>query len=59
MFFVIPMKAKYLAIIFGAVEFMSLFQKDGIAHFGHLGGLFSGLSFLMIKKRLEKNYTNN
>lgn len=56
LFFVIPMKAKYLAIIFGAIEFISLFQKDGIAHFGHLGGLFSGLLFLMLKRRLEKKY---
>jgi len=51
LFFVIPLRAKYLAVIFGIIELISLFHKDGISHFGHLGGLFSGLLFLSLKKR--------
>jgi membrane associated rhomboid family serine protease len=45
LFFVIPMKAKYLVLLFGIVE---LYQgaavlNTGVAHFAHLGGMLGGL----------------
>jgi len=54
-FFVIPMKAKYLVILYGALEFYSLISSGGqsnISHAGHLGGLLFGLAyFLFTRKR--------
>jgi membrane associated rhomboid family serine protease len=44
----IPMKAKMLVAIYGALElFSGLFGPTGIAHFAHLGGMLGG--FLMIR----------
>ena len=44
----IPMKAKLLVAIYGALElFAGLSGRTGIAHFAHLGGMLGG--FLMIR----------
>ena len=51
LFFLIPMKAKWLAILFGGVEMMFLLKQDGINHIGHLGGLITGLLYLTIFKK--------
>jgi membrane associated rhomboid family serine protease len=45
LFFVIPMKAKYLVALYGLIE---LYQgvyvlNSGVAHFAHLGGMVGGL----------------
>ncbi len=42
--FFIPLKAKYMAVIFGVIEFLSGIGATGsnIAHFAHLGGLLTG-----------------
>ena len=45
LFFVIPMKAKYLVALYGLLE---LYQgayvlNSGVAHFAHLGGMLGGL----------------
>jgi membrane associated rhomboid family serine protease len=49
LFFVIPMKARYLVLLYGVLE---LYQgvyvlNSGVAHFAHLGGMLGGL--LMIR----------
>lgn len=48
LYFLIPVKAKYLVVIFGAVEFLAAFsgRPSGIAHFAHLGGILVGLVYL-------------
>ena len=48
LFFVIPMKAKWLVALYGAIE---LYQgvyvlNSGVAHFAHLGGMLGGLLML-------------
>jgi membrane associated rhomboid family serine protease len=44
----IPMKAKVLVAVYGALElFAGLSGRTGIAHFAHLGGMLGG--FLMIR----------
>jgi membrane associated rhomboid family serine protease len=44
----IPMKARTLVIVYGAIElFSGLSGRTGIAHFAHLGGMLGG--FLMIR----------
>ncbi|MBI5058675.1 rhomboid family intramembrane serine protease [candidate division KSB1 bacterium] len=45
--FVIPLKAKWFALIFGAVEFFSSFNTgSGVAHLAHLGGMVIGYLYL-------------
>ncbi|MDM7913927.1 MAG: rhomboid family intramembrane serine protease [Candidatus Eisenbacteria bacterium] len=46
LYFLFPIRAKYFVILFGAIEFLSLFARDGIAHFAHLGGLLFGFLFI-------------
>lgn len=49
LFFIIPMRVKYLVIGMGALEFMMAFDpasQTGIAHLAHLGGMLFGFLFL-------------
>jgi membrane associated rhomboid family serine protease len=45
----IPIKAKYLVVIYGAIELFSgiTSARSGVAHFAHLGGMIVG--FILIK----------
>ncbi len=45
-YFLFPIKMKYLALILGAIEFLSMYQNDGIAHIAHLGGMVVGYFYL-------------
>jgi membrane associated rhomboid family serine protease len=57
MFFILPIKAKYLVFIYGGLElFFELRGGTGaISHIGHLGGLAGGiLYFLIMNKRSLK-----
>ena len=45
--FIIPIKAKWFAVIFGAMEFFfSLQPGDHVAHLAHLGGMAMGYLYL-------------
>lgn len=48
LYFFIPIKAKYFAILFGAIEFMAsiAYSGDKIGHVAHLGGMLVGLVYL-------------
>ncbi len=54
-FFIIPMRAKFLVVLYGGIELYSLIASSGqspVSHAGHLGGILFGLIFfLIIKKR--------
>jgi membrane associated rhomboid family serine protease len=54
-FFIIPMRAKFLVILYGGIELYSLISSSGqspVSHAGHLGGILFGLIFfLIIRKR--------
>jgi membrane associated rhomboid family serine protease len=57
-FFFLPMKAKWIVIIYGAFELYSGFsnnQNDNIAHFAHLGGMIFGF-FLILYWRKKSGY---
>ncbi len=45
LFFVIPMKAKYLVLLYGILELYqgATVMNSGVAHFAHLGGMLGGL----------------
>ena len=45
LFFVIPMKAKWLVLLYGILELYqgATIMNSGVAHFAHLGGMLGGL----------------
>ncbi|MEN8137445.1 MAG: rhomboid family intramembrane serine protease [Bacteroidota bacterium] len=57
-YFLFPIKAKWLVIILGAVEFFQGFNSSGsnVAHFAHLGGMLFG--YLLIKYWQKKGMGN-
>jgi len=56
MYFLFPIKMKYLALILGALEFFSAYNQaqTGIAHAAHLGGMVVGFFYLRFKYRQWK-----
>ncbi len=42
----IPIKAKYLVVLYGLMDLLSIPKGDGIAHLAHLGGLLAGFIFI-------------
>jgi membrane associated rhomboid family serine protease len=53
MFFILPIKAKYLVFIYGGLElFFELRGGTGnVSHLGHLGGLAGGILFFLVMNR--------
>lgn len=57
-YFLFPIKAKWIVIIYGAIEIFSGISNnpsDNVAHFAHLGGMIFGF-FLIIYWRKKGNY---
>jgi len=55
----IPVKLKWLAIIYGLVEIYSGYansQGDNTAHFAHIGGMIFGFILVQIYKRSRNNF---
>jgi len=53
-FFLFPIKAKWIVIIYGAFELFSGISNnpsDNVAHFAHLGGMIFGLFLIMYWKK--------
>ncbi|UCF77730.1 MAG: rhomboid family intramembrane serine protease [Candidatus Eiseniibacteriota bacterium] len=52
LYFLIPIRAKYLVMILGAIELLAIASpgRDGIARFAHLGGLLFGYVYLKREK---------
>ncbi len=60
-YFLFPIPAKYMVIIFGLIELFSSIEGTGggVAHLTHLGGLLFGLSYMaypMIQQRIRREY---
>ncbi|MBP7734773.1 MAG: rhomboid family intramembrane serine protease [Spirochaetes bacterium] len=54
LFFIIPMRAKFLVLLYGGIELYSLIGTGGqspISHAGHLGGIIFGLLFFLILRK--------
>jgi membrane associated rhomboid family serine protease len=53
LYFLFPIKMKYLALILGVLEFVSAYShaNTGIAHMAHLGGMVVGFFYLRHKYR--------
>ncbi len=53
-YFLFPIKAKWLVIAYGAFELFSGFQNnaaDNVAHFAHIGGLLVGVALVLIWRK--------
>ncbi len=54
LYFIVPVKIKYLVLAFGCIEFFGTISSaagagGNISHIGHLGGLITGLVFLLAR----------
>lgn len=58
LYFILPVKIKYLVIVYGLIEFFGTLSgisgtAGGISHIGHLGGLISGFIFIIYKAKFS------
>lgn len=58
LYFLFPIKMKYLVLIFGLIEFFGMLSGAGgagsnVSHVGHLGGLLAGFLLLMAQRRIS------
>lgn len=55
LYFLFPIKAKYLVIFFVVIEFLASFRhtSDGIGHFAHLGGIVIGYIYIKSDWRIS------
>ena len=53
LFFVVPVKAKYLVVFYGVFELYQEFSggMSDVSHIGHLGGLFFGIVYVLVFER--------
>ncbi len=59
-YFLIPVKAKWFVIAYGAIELISGLRSnpmDNVAHFAHLGGMLFGLIVILIWKKNRNFYS--
>jgi membrane associated rhomboid family serine protease len=60
-YFLFPIPAKYMVVIFGLIELFSSMEGTGggIAHLTHLGGLLFGLFYMAyptLRQRIRRQY---
>ena len=56
-YFLIPIKAKWFVLIYGAIELWLGFQNspgDSVAHFAHLGGALTGIIIVLIWNKTNR-----
>lgn len=61
LYFLLPIKAKWFVIFYGALE---LFYgvtgtADGVAHFAHLGGMLFGLILILVWRKMDRERGEN
>lgn len=57
-YFLIPIKAKYLIAMLIVFEFLSINEPSFVAHLAHIGGAITGFIFLVMDKRNNFNFSN-
>lgn len=58
-YFLFPIKAKWLVILYGAFEIFSGIQnnpQDNVAHFAHIGGLLVGIVLVVIWRKDRQHF---
>lgn len=59
LYFLFPIKAKWLVILYGGFEIFSGLRndpEDNVAHFAHIGGLLIGIILVLIWKKDRTNF---
>ncbi len=59
LYFLFPIKAKWLVICYGAFEIFSAMQndpQDPVAHFAHIGGLLVGVLLVLLWRRDREHF---
>ena len=60
LFFAIPVKAKYVVVLYGIIElFSGISGGDNVAHFAHLGGLVTGIIIILYWKQKDRRKRND
>lgn len=57
-YFLIPIKAKYLIAMLIVFEFVSVTESSVVAHLAHIGGAVTGFIFLLLDKRNNFSFSN-
>jgi len=55
-YFLLPVKAKYLMVFLMVIEFLSVGDGSFVAHLAHLGGAIVGFSFIMLDRQRNFNF---
>jgi membrane associated rhomboid family serine protease len=58
-YFLFPIKAKWLVILYGGFEIFSGIRNDpgdNVAHFAHIGGLLVGVILVLIWRKDRQNF---
>ena len=55
-YFLVPVKAKYLVAFLVVIEFMSVGNMSLVAHLAHIGGALTGFFFVLIDRRNHYNF---
>jgi membrane associated rhomboid family serine protease len=60
-FGVVPIEARYLVMILGTIEFLSLISEGDktVSHIAHLGGIATGFAYLKLKDIQRNNRAKN
>ena len=57
-YFLLPIKAKYLITILFIIEFMSVGDQSIVAHLAHIGGAVTAFVFVLIDRKHQFNFNN-
>lgn len=58
LYFLIPIKAKYLIAFLVVIEFLSVNEPTLVAHLAHIGGAVTGFLFILIDRRYNFQFRN-
>ncbi len=56
LYFLIPVKAKYLIAFLVVIEFLSVNEPTLVAHLAHIGGAVTGFIFIMLDRKYNFNF---
>jgi hypothetical protein len=56
LYFLLPIKAKYLVAFLVVIEFLSVGNMSFVAHLAHIGGAVTGFFFVLFDKQHNFNF---
>lgn len=64
LYFIIPVKIKYLVLAFGLIEFFGMLSTatgagGNISHIGHIGGLITGIIYMLVRIKKPAGFESN